>query len=261
MSGTRRTSKLSRASRSRSPSRPRPKRNVSPAATVSAPIAAQHLLGELLRRERSEPSSNAEDEDVLDSGVREQLEPALERREELDAPPSTARGCGSNVTTPSAARPCARRRSRVGGRGGRRRRSRRHATAAPPAARPVARDVHAPAPSALPPLAPAPRPPPEAVGGERVRRNSVGHRERPDAFAAAPRNARRARRDRADVGPRADVRSSVTLSPVYAMTSSACTVDRRIGISASTPRRASLYARSPPILTADAAGIGPARST
>src|SRR3954451_2944458 len=40
------------------------------------------------------------------------------------------------------------------------------------------------------------------------------------------------------------------------MTSSACTVDRRTGISTSTPRRASLYARSPPILTADAAGIG-----
>ena len=50
--------------------------------------------------------------------------------------------------------------------------------------------------------------------------------------------------------------SSVTLSPVYAMTSSACTVERRTGISTSTPRRASLYARSPPIFTADAAGIG-----
>src|SRR5207244_813300 len=50
--------------------------------------------------------------------------------------------------------------------------------------------------------------------------------------------------------------SSVTLSPVYAMTSSARTVERRTGISTSTPRRASLYARSPPIFTADAAGIG-----
>src|SRR5881227_3897792 len=40
------------------------------------------------------------------------------------------------------------------------------------------------------------------------------------------------------------------------MTSSACTNERRRGISMVTPRRASLYARSPPILTADAAGIG-----
>src|SRR5439155_12484253 len=40
------------------------------------------------------------------------------------------------------------------------------------------------------------------------------------------------------------------------MTSSACTDERRRGISTVTPRRASLYARSPPILTADAAGIG-----
>src|SRR4029077_18177322 len=49
---------------------------------------------------------------------------------------------------------------------------------------------------------------------------------------------------------------SVTLSPVYAMTSSLRTVERRIGISTWTPRRASRYARSPPIFTAEAAGIG-----
>src|SRR6476660_1204917 len=40
------------------------------------------------------------------------------------------------------------------------------------------------------------------------------------------------------------------------MTSSAWTVERRTGISTSTPRRWSLYARSPPIFTADAAGTG-----
>src|SRR5213080_1274673 len=40
------------------------------------------------------------------------------------------------------------------------------------------------------------------------------------------------------------------------MTSSARTTERLRGISTVTPRRASLYARSPPILTADAAGIG-----
>src|SRR5262245_60914714 len=40
------------------------------------------------------------------------------------------------------------------------------------------------------------------------------------------------------------------------MTSSASTRDRRRGISTSTPRRWSLYARSPPIFTADAAGTG-----
>src|SRR5947207_6796377 len=40
------------------------------------------------------------------------------------------------------------------------------------------------------------------------------------------------------------------------MTSSACTFERLTGISTSTPRRASLYARSPPIFTAEAAGIG-----
>src|SRR5581483_5915035 len=44
------------------------------------------------------------------------------------------------------------------------------------------------------------------------------------------------------------------------MTSRACTVERRRGISTWTPRRASRYARSPPILTADAAGIGSSTS-
>src|SRR5438445_187095 len=40
------------------------------------------------------------------------------------------------------------------------------------------------------------------------------------------------------------------------MTSRAWTCERLRGMSTATPRRASLYARSPPILTADAAGIG-----
>src|SRR6516165_1226438 len=40
------------------------------------------------------------------------------------------------------------------------------------------------------------------------------------------------------------------------MTSSAYTCERRRGISTSTPRRASLYARSPPTFTAEAAGTG-----
>src|SRR3984893_3637023 len=40
------------------------------------------------------------------------------------------------------------------------------------------------------------------------------------------------------------------------MTSSASTRERRIGICTSMPRRTSLYARSPPIFTAEVAGIG-----
>ena len=36
--------------------------------------------------------------------------------------------------------------------------------------------------------------------------------------------------------------------------------ERRVGMSTWTPRRASLYARSPPIFTADAAGIGSSTS-
>src|SRR5438552_9513477 len=44
------------------------------------------------------------------------------------------------------------------------------------------------------------------------------------------------------------------------MTSSAWTRERRVGMSTCTPRRASLYARSPPIFTADAAGIGSSTS-
>src|SRR4051794_25839293 len=44
------------------------------------------------------------------------------------------------------------------------------------------------------------------------------------------------------------------------MTSSAATCARRIGISTAMPRRASLYARSPPIFTADVAGIGSSTS-
>ena len=51
-------------------------------------------------------------------------------------------------------------------------------------------------------------------------------------------------------------RSSVTSVPLYAMTSSALTCERRTGMSTSTPRRASRYARSPPTFTAEAAGIG-----
>src|SRR5262245_20833362 len=44
------------------------------------------------------------------------------------------------------------------------------------------------------------------------------------------------------------------------MTSSASTRDRRSGISTATPRRCSRYARSPPILTAEAAGTGSSTS-
>ena len=71
---------------SRSPWRSRPKRNVSPAATTSAPMP---------RRMRSAKSvgSSAQafrrnrDDDVVDSRRLEQLQPPLERREELDLPP------------------------------------------------------------------------------------------------------------------------------------------------------------------------------
>ena len=97
--GTRRTSKPSRSSRSRSPSRPRPKRNVSPAATISAPIPRRIRSANSSAESAASSSSNGSTSDVLDSRLLEQLEPPLERGEKLDPPPSTARGCGSNVTT------------------------------------------------------------------------------------------------------------------------------------------------------------------
>ena len=87
------------ASRSvRSPCRSRPKRNVSPAATTSAPMP-RRIARRICRLEACQRVVELEHEDVVDSRCVEQLEPPLECREELDVVPNTARGCGSNVTT------------------------------------------------------------------------------------------------------------------------------------------------------------------
>ena len=60
--------------------------------------------------------------------------------------------------------------------------------------------------------------------------------------------------------PSSTRRSSVASGSSYRSSSSAWTVERRIGISTATPRRCRRYARSPPIFTADAAGIGSSTS-
>ena len=57
----------------------------SPATTTSTPDPAQVDLGELLRREPLELGNERRHERRLDAGVVEQLEPALERRQQLDA--------------------------------------------------------------------------------------------------------------------------------------------------------------------------------
>ena len=91
-----------------------------------------------------------------------------------------------------------------------------------------------------------------------VSRSGLLDPERPD-LRAPQRRAVAAEhvRDRPHVRPGADAEVERRDSPsVYAMTSSASTRERRRGISTSTPRRWRRYARSPPILTAEAAGIG-----
>ena len=169
--------------------------------------------------------------------------------------PSAVRGCGSNVTTVgvSAARERPRR-ARGDGRGGRRRtcrsrppRGRRRARARPDDVRrrPFTRAVG---------RAPRRRDRPLGVG--------LVDRERPD-LRPAQRPAVAAERlgDRPDVGAGADAQVERDgARRVYAMTSSASTGERRSGISTATPRRCRRYARSPPILTADAAGIGSSTS-
>ena len=77
----------SRSSSARSPLRPRPKRKSSPATTSSAPIAARYDCDELLRRERGDLGRELDDERLLDAELGQQLEPALERREQRDLVP------------------------------------------------------------------------------------------------------------------------------------------------------------------------------
>ena len=48
-------------------------------------LLEEHPLGEFLSREGGELLVKVEHEDILDSGVRKQLEPTLERREKLDS--------------------------------------------------------------------------------------------------------------------------------------------------------------------------------
>ena len=157
---------------------------------------AEHLLGELLRRQRSELLVEPEHEDVLDSGVREQLEPALERREELDV--AAEHGPGMRIERHDArAQPGPPRRvdhpqvapvdavERPDRSGRAAQAAARPAHARRSRSQPRARRLHSRQHLGL-------RQKP--FGRERVRRDSVVHRERPDlAFAAASCSARRAR--------------------------------------------------------------------
>ena len=82
--GTVRASKPSARSRSRSPRRRCPNRKSSPATTTRAPIASRYSARELLRLEPLRLQRELDDERVLHAELGEQLQPPLERAEELD---------------------------------------------------------------------------------------------------------------------------------------------------------------------------------
>ena len=257
-SGTRRTSNPSRSSRSRSPARPRPKRKPSPAATTSAPIAAQDATPRTPRRRarRAPRRSGARATSSMPgssssssrrSSVAEQLR----------------RCCPKNVTRVRVERhdrrPQARRARRVD-----------HAPVAavdavegadrdraPRGGELLGRrdDVHAARAS--------PRARARRLGEQQRRLERLGRRRRPrrrtarPPFAAACAVAAERIGDRTHVRPGADAQ-------VERHRRRPCTRRRRArtrssGAAASPPRRRAAparYARSPSIFTADAAGIG-----
>src|SRR5262249_46206796 len=191
--------------------------------------APEHPLGELIRRERRQLLVEGEHEDVFDPGVGEELEPPFERCEELDA--AAQHGPRMRIeghdARPRSSSPC-----RVD-----------HAEMAPvdaikgpdgngaPCVRKSRRDtsnVHAPGAA----RAASTRSRTSASARSRSAANASG----PTASSTekGPTSVRRSvtqcppsaiARDRTYV-PELTWMSSVTLPPVYAITSSARTVDR-----------------------------------
>ena len=250
----------------RSPARRLPKRNPAPATTSSAPIAEQVLLARTPRaRAPATSGRELDDERVLHSELGEQLEPALERRQssstlfaehlarvrvERDhgrrepAAASTAAPHDGAMTEMDAVERPDRDRPRPARRALRRARSDVHAAASSVAARP-ARAHRARIASGTRSSASAGERgrAPRAAGSKHGVVDRVGllDPERPDRGPPQRRAVPAERRgDRPDVRARADVqRRAARSSPVYAMTSSAYTCERRRGISTATPRRAS----------------------
>ena len=117
--------------------RPRPKRKSAPATTTLGAERPQHRVGELARAQLGQLEVEGDDERLLDPGLAEQLEPALERRQELDA--VAERDAWMRVERDDRRR--RRRRPErgvehaAGGRGGRRRRCRSRPRACAPRAR------------------------------------------------------------------------------------------------------------------------------
>src|SRR4051794_2366276 len=221
------------------------------------PDRAQEGLGEVARLEAGQLGRELDDERLLDTGVREQLEPALERRQKLDlvAADDTARmrverddgrdelllarGRARGVehgpvpTVNAVERPDRDR-------------------ARPPLQRvEAALDSHA---------APASRASASSTGT--IRSGSASSTE--NGPTSVLRSVRQwppsASAIERTYVPELTSRSSVAMPSVCAMTSSACTSERRTGMSTFTPLRCRRYARSPPIFTAEAAGIGSSTS-
>src|SRR6202030_4667729 len=63
---------------------PTPEAECLPGGNGLGTDAAEHSLGELVRRESRQPLVEAEQEDVFNSRLLEQLEPPLDRGEKLD---------------------------------------------------------------------------------------------------------------------------------------------------------------------------------
>src|SRR5581483_5130659 len=215
---------------------------------------AQDRLREVLRRELGERRVEAHDESVVHPDLGQKLEPPLERGEKFDPVAEDAARVGLE-----------RDRRRAQARGAR---SVEHAPmpAVDAVERPdrdraarrlelvrTVRDVHSAASASA---ALSSRSGVNASGGTAsatengptsVRRKV---RQWPPSATAIART----------YVPELTRRSSVTEVESRSTTSSAYTVERRSGISTSTPRRCSRYARSPPIFTADAAGTGSSTS-
>src|SRR4051812_37926691 len=221
------------------------------------PERPQHGLDELLGAELGYVEPELDHQRLLDAARGQQLEPPLERGEQLDAVAER----GSRMRLEGGAG----RRQTRGGRG------LEHAPVADVDAvegpdrdrtrallelrgRPC--DLHGP-------LRPAGRPTrASASSGGIIRSGSASSTRK------GPTSVRRSVRQwppsavaiaRTYV-PEPTFRSRRAIPSPYESSSSESTRDRRTGISTSTPRRCSLYARSPSIFTAEAAGIGSSTS-
>ena len=259
-SGTRRTSKPS-CSSSAEVARPAPAEAEAVARRDHLGAdRAQHRLGERLRREcERAASSKWRTSVVVDtrppassssrrSSVVEQLDSACR---------AAARGCGSKVTT-------------VGRRLRRRAASRtRRCPRWTPSNVPIAtaRRAGSSSSGARATITPAPRSArarrdslTSTEGVERIRRHGLRDVERADLGSPQrPAVAAERVRDRSHVRPGADAQVETSPTPSLAIRDDVERVHRASVEAASRPRRRaarSRYARSPPIFTADAAGIG-----